>query len=60
MPPYDFDTHNDGFWGDTTSTLDWCENNYEVNKYNHVAFSCYNLINILLSFIGDMVYCRIL
>ena len=30
MPPFDFDPRNDGFWGDTTSTLDWCENNYEV------------------------------
>jgi hypothetical protein len=21
-----------GFWGPTTSTLDWCEKNYEVRK----------------------------
>ena len=30
MAPFDFDPHNDGFWGDTTSSLDWCEDNYEV------------------------------
>ena len=30
MPPYDFETYNDGYWGNTTSTLDWCEINYEV------------------------------
>ena len=30
MPPFDFDPINDGFWGNTTSTLDWCERNYEV------------------------------
>lgn len=33
MPPFDFDPRNDGFWGDTTSTLDWCENNYELSWY---------------------------
>jgi len=33
MPPFDFDPINDGFWGNTTSTLDWCERNYEVNWY---------------------------
>ena len=31
MPPFDFDPRNDGLWGDTTSTLDWCEHNYEVS-----------------------------
>ena len=30
MPPFDFDPRNEGLWGDTTSTLDWCEHNYEV------------------------------
>ena len=28
-----------GYWGPPTSTLDWCENNYEVismhDKYQH-------------------------
>ena len=28
--PFEFDPRNDGYWGDTTSTLDWCEANYEV------------------------------
>lgn len=27
-----------GFWGVPTSTIDWCENNYEVNFY--VAEMC--------------------
>lgn len=22
-----------GFWGEPTSTLDWCEENYEVSYY---------------------------
>ena len=29
--PFEFNVTNDGFWGDTTSTLDWCEGNYEVS-----------------------------
>ena len=24
---------NDGFWGNITSTVDWCEENYVVNYY---------------------------
>ena len=30
MSPLSFDPRNEGYWGDTTSTLDWCEDNYEV------------------------------
>ena len=37
MSPLNFDPKNDGYWGDTTATLDWCEQNYEVQG---VAFSC--------------------
>jgi len=33
MSPLSFDPRNDGYWGDTTSTLDWCETNYEVSWY---------------------------
>lgn len=33
MSPLNFDPRNDGFWGDTTATLDWCETNYEVSWY---------------------------
>jgi len=33
MSPLSFDPKNHGYWGDTTSTLDWCESNYEVNWY---------------------------
>ena len=29
--PFEFNVTNDGYWGDTTSTLDWCEGNYEVS-----------------------------
>lgn len=29
MPP----THTDGYWGKPTSTIDWCEKNYEFNYY---------------------------
>lgn len=31
--PFEFNVTNDGFWGDTTATLDWCEGNYEVSWY---------------------------
>ena len=31
MSPLNFDPKNDGYWGDTTATLDWCEKNYEVS-----------------------------
>ena len=30
--PFEFNVTNDGFWGDTTATLDWCEGNYEVSR----------------------------
>lgn len=30
MPPTTF---TDGFWGRPTSTIDWCEKNYENNFY---------------------------
>jgi len=33
MSPLNFDPKNDGYWGDTTATLDWCEKNYEVSWY---------------------------
>jgi len=33
MSPLSFDPRNEGYWGDTTSTLDWCEDNYEVSWY---------------------------
>ena len=41
------------FWGETTATIDWCENNYEVTKYiaefwNTVS----NLVMILLPMYG--------
>ncbi|BES92644.1 aHypothetical proteinC [Nesidiocoris tenuis] len=29
MPPLE----NDGYWGKPTSTIDWCENNYEFSYY---------------------------
>lgn len=25
--------HREGFWGEATSTLDWCEENYVVTRY---------------------------
>ena len=38
MSPLDFDPRNDGYWGDTTATLDWCEQNYEVRKcHSHLV-----------------------
>ena len=52
MPPFDFNPINDGFWGNTTSTLDWCERNYEVPRINY----CTN-VNISL---GELVHCRVL
>lgn len=27
------DTDYDGFWGAPTSTIDWCESNYQVSHY---------------------------
>lgn len=30
--PFEFNVTNDGYWGDTTATLDWCEGNYEVSR----------------------------
>lgn len=31
MPPKN--TFIEGFWGDVTSTLDWCEENYVVSAF---------------------------
>ncbi len=39
-----------GFWGPTTSTLDWCEKNYEVRKklfpFKNVKKKVFNFIKI--------------
>ena len=33
-PPGNEINPNIGYWGPTTSTLDWCESNYEVSYHN--------------------------
>ena len=40
MSPLDFDPRNDGYWGDTTATLDWCEQNYEVGGCHSLISFC--------------------
>ena len=42
MSPLIFNPSNDGFWGDTTSTLDWCETNYEVGLLYYMSFRHFN------------------
>ena len=31
-----------GYWGPPTSTLDWCETNYEVSTYNYTRVQKFN------------------
>ena len=51
--PFEFNVTNDGFWGDTTATLDWCERNYEVS---HEEWGVTN--DLWVS--GELVHCRVL
>jgi hypothetical protein len=39
-----------GYWGPATSTLDWCEKNYEVNVNLNINVNV-NVIYFLLSFL---------
>ena len=59
MSPLDFDPRNDGYWGDTTATLDWCEQNYEVGKWLKSNPDSWPGNNILL-LIGELVHRRVL
>ena len=36
MAPY---TDTPGFWGPATSTIDWCEENYEVGVESMISFA---------------------
>ena len=44
MSPLNFDPKNDGYWGDTTSTLDWCEQNYEVRWVGGDCLAIHRLV----------------
>lgn len=45
--------HTDGFWDPITSTLDWCEANYQFSYYiAELANSFSNLFTIVLAFFG--------
>ena len=49
MSPLNFDPRNDGFWGDTTATLDWCETNYEVTSTELMGTTMTSLLPFLKS-----------
>ena len=51
--PFEFNVTNDGFWGDTTATLDWCEGNYEVSPRESLSDE-WSLLS------GELVHCRVL
>ena len=40
MSPLNFNPSNDGYWGDTASTLDWCETNYEEGQVLPCVLLC--------------------
>jgi len=33
MAPFSASGNGEGFWGEVTSTLDWCEENYAVSAF---------------------------
>ncbi|CAH3026995.1 unnamed protein product [Porites evermanni] len=33
MPPLTADSNTEGFWGEATATIDWCEENYAVSSF---------------------------
>ena len=37
-----------GYWGPPTSTLDWCETNYEVSTYTYTRVQKFNHANYSL------------
>ena len=58
MSPLNFDPRNDGFWGDTTATLDWCETNYEVTNTELIATPM-QFVNAFFKFIIiNVIGCR--
>ena len=46
MSPLNFNPSNDGYWGDTTATLDWCETNYEVS----LVIGCLKFVGLFTVF----------
>ena len=36
-----------GFWGPVTSSVDWCEHNYEVSYYVAEFFNCFSNLAIV-------------
>lgn len=42
MPPI-----NNGFWGEPTATIDWCEENYVYSYYIAEISECFNLFCIM-------------
>lgn len=53
-------TVSDGYWGRPTSTLDWCERNYEVSPYIAEFWNTISNIAIFLPpFIGIFQICKL-
>jgi len=54
MKPHNFtDKFYDGIWGPVTSTLDWCEANYQFSKYiAEMANSLSNIFTIAIAVYG--------
>lgn len=49
-----------GFWSPTTSTIDWCENNYEVTKYIAEFWNTISNLSMIIpplySYICSIIY----
>ena len=50
MPPLTADSNTEGFWGEATATIDWCEENYAVSSFLAEFCKC------LLNWFGDLKY----
>lgn len=50
MPPLTADSNKEGFWGEATATIDWCEENYAVSSFLAEFCKC------LLNWFGDLKY----
>lgn len=60
MPPFSHADELDGFWGKSTSTLDWCEENYVTTFYIAEFWNTIsNVVMIVPPFLGCLYYWKI-
>ena len=52
MAPYE--SNENGFWGNVTATIDWCESNYDISYY--FAEFC-KFFHVIYSIFCELILC---